>query len=135
MTRGIYLTVIQDVIDKVRPEFINGPGEEQLMHLQAIWKSKMMLAGVDFTVRHFDFPGEGYGSLNAGGSGCRTVHFDDSTGMIQEELRRFSWNDPGRPSRRAIYQQKSLDVYFPEDFFQRILRFVISPFLERVMAV
>ncbi|KAL6202017.1 hypothetical protein ACLB2K_025728 [Fragaria x ananassa] len=46
MTRGIYLTVIQDVINKVRPEFINGPGEEQLMHLQATWESKMMLAGV-----------------------------------------------------------------------------------------
>ncbi|KAL6186815.1 hypothetical protein ACLB2K_042934 [Fragaria x ananassa] len=42
-----------------------------------------------------------------------------STSPIQEELRWFSWNDPGRPRRQAIYQQKALDVYFPSDFTVR----------------
>ena len=42
-----------------------------------------------------------------------------STSPIQEELRRFSWDDPGRPRKRAIYQWKALDVYFPEEFTVR----------------
>ncbi|KAL6176360.1 hypothetical protein ACLB2K_052994 [Fragaria x ananassa] len=83
------------------------------------WKALDVYFPEDFTVRHFAIPGASYGRLNAGGSGYQTVHLADSAGMIQEELRQFSWNDPGRPSRRAIYQWKALDVYFPEDFTVR----------------
>ncbi|PRQ30935.1 putative transcription factor IIA, alpha/beta subunit, transcription factor IIA, helical [Rosa chinensis] len=47
MTSGVvYLNVIQDVINKVRPEFIDDPGEKLLMQLQATWEAKMMQAGV-----------------------------------------------------------------------------------------
>ncbi|KAM5586339.1 hypothetical protein ABKV19_005317 [Rosa sericea] len=42
----VYLNVIQDVINKVRPEFIDGPGEKLLVQLQATWEAKMMQAGV-----------------------------------------------------------------------------------------
>ena len=67
------------------------------------WKALGVYFPEDFTVRHFTIPGESYGRLNAGGSGYRTVHLADQAGMIQEELRRFSWNDLGRTSRRALY--------------------------------
>ncbi|XP_050371099.1 uncharacterized protein LOC126789083 [Argentina anserina] len=45
-TRGVYLSVIKDVINKVRPQFVNGPGENILMQLQANWETKVMQAGV-----------------------------------------------------------------------------------------
>ncbi|WJX69626.1 hypothetical protein P8452_53842 [Trifolium repens] len=46
-TSQVYIDVIEDVMTKVRDEFINngGPGEEVLRELQAIWESKMMQAG------------------------------------------------------------------------------------------
>ncbi|OAY61177.1 transcription initiation factor IIA large subunit [Manihot esculenta] len=47
-TSTVYIHVIEDVINKVRDEFINngGPGEGVLSELQAIWEMKMMQAGV-----------------------------------------------------------------------------------------
>ncbi|QHO32548.1 Transcription initiation factor IIA subunit [Arachis hypogaea] len=47
-TSQVYIDVIEDVIVKVRDEFINnaGPGEEVLKELQALWESKMIQAGV-----------------------------------------------------------------------------------------
>ncbi|KAF2291729.1 hypothetical protein GH714_035354 [Hevea brasiliensis] len=47
-TSTVYIHVIEDVITKVRDEFINngGPGESVLNELQAIWEMKMMQAGV-----------------------------------------------------------------------------------------
>ena len=93
----------------------NAPGSTNRRAIYQ-WKALDVYFPEDFTVRHFAIPGASYDRLNAGGSGYQTVHLADSAGMIQEELRRFSWNDPGRPSRRAIYQQKSMDVYFPGDF-------------------
>ncbi|XP_030524486.1 transcription initiation factor IIA large subunit-like [Rhodamnia argentea] len=47
MTSTVYLHVIEDVISKVRDEFVNngGPGEEVLNELQGIWETKMMQAG------------------------------------------------------------------------------------------
>ncbi|KAJ1412340.1 hypothetical protein SESBI_20458, partial [Sesbania bispinosa] len=46
-TSQVYIDVIEDVMVKVRDEFINngGPGEEVLKELQAIWESKMIQAG------------------------------------------------------------------------------------------
>ncbi|KAL2332156.1 hypothetical protein Fmac_019737 [Flemingia macrophylla] len=46
-TSQVYIDVIEDVMVKVRDEFINngGPGEEVLRELQAMWESKMMQAG------------------------------------------------------------------------------------------
>ncbi|PNY09347.1 transcription initiation factor IIA large subunit-like protein [Trifolium pratense] len=46
-TSQVYIDVIEDVMTKVRDEFVNngGPGEEVLRELQAIWESKMMQAG------------------------------------------------------------------------------------------
>ncbi|KAL6979140.1 hypothetical protein U1Q18_020805 [Sarracenia purpurea var. burkii] len=46
-TSGVYVQVIEDVINKVRDEFINngGPGESVLNELQGIWELKMMQAG------------------------------------------------------------------------------------------
>ncbi|KAK4254925.1 hypothetical protein QN277_007998 [Acacia crassicarpa] len=47
-TSQVYIQVIEDVMNKVRDEFINngGPGEEVLKELQATWETKMMQAGV-----------------------------------------------------------------------------------------
>ncbi|XVE79537.1 hypothetical protein DITRI_Ditri14bG0066500 [Diplodiscus trichospermus] len=47
-TSTVYVHVIEDVISKVRDEFINngGPGETVLNELQGIWELKMMQAGV-----------------------------------------------------------------------------------------
>lgn len=46
-TSNVYIHVIEDVISKVRDEFINngGPGESILKELQALWEVKMMNAG------------------------------------------------------------------------------------------
>uniref|UniRef100_A0A5B7A7B7 Transcription initiation factor IIA large subunit n=1 Tax=Davidia involucrata TaxID=16924 RepID=A0A5B7A7B7_DAVIN len=46
-TRAVYVHVIEDVINKVREEFVNngGPGEGVLNELQGIWEMKMMQAG------------------------------------------------------------------------------------------
>ncbi|KAI4382394.1 hypothetical protein MLD38_008367 [Melastoma candidum] len=47
-TSSVYLHVIEDVITKVRDEFVNngGPGEDVLTELQGLWEAKMMQAGV-----------------------------------------------------------------------------------------
>ncbi|KAI9402285.1 hypothetical protein POPTR_001G244204v4 [Populus trichocarpa] len=47
-TSTVYTEVIEDVIDKVRDEFINngGPGETVLSELQGLWEKKLMQAGV-----------------------------------------------------------------------------------------
>ncbi|GFP91208.1 transcription initiation factor iia subunit 1 [Phtheirospermum japonicum] len=46
-TSNVYIHVIEDVINKVRDEFINngGPGESVLTELQGLWELKMMQAG------------------------------------------------------------------------------------------
>ncbi|KAL3653231.1 hypothetical protein CASFOL_002912 [Castilleja foliolosa] len=46
-TSNVYIHVIEDVINKVRDEFINngGPGESVLSELQGLWELKMMQAG------------------------------------------------------------------------------------------
>ncbi|KAG8387899.1 hypothetical protein BUALT_Bualt02G0069400 [Buddleja alternifolia] len=46
-TSNVYVNVIEDVINKVRDEFINngGPGEGVLNELQGLWELKMMQAG------------------------------------------------------------------------------------------
>ncbi|EPS67672.1 hypothetical protein M569_07102, partial [Genlisea aurea] len=46
-TSNVYGHVIEDVINKVRDEFINngGPGESVLNELQGLWELKMMQAG------------------------------------------------------------------------------------------
>ncbi|XP_041992580.1 transcription initiation factor IIA large subunit-like isoform X1 [Salvia splendens] len=46
-TSNIYIHVIEDVINKVRDEFINdgGPGDDVLAELQGIWEFKMIHAG------------------------------------------------------------------------------------------
>ncbi|KAI3450332.1 hypothetical protein Pfo_006997 [Paulownia fortunei] len=46
-TSNVYIHVIEDVISKVRDEFINngGPGEGVLNELQGLWELKMMQAG------------------------------------------------------------------------------------------
>ncbi|PSS14227.1 Transcription initiation factor IIA large subunit like [Actinidia chinensis var. chinensis] len=46
-TSGVYVHVIEDVINKMREEFMNngGPGESVLNELQGIWELKMMQAG------------------------------------------------------------------------------------------
>jgi transcription initiation factor TFIIA large subunit len=46
-TSGVYIHVIEDVITKVRDEFLNngGPGDTVLGDLQALWEMKMMQAG------------------------------------------------------------------------------------------
>uniref|UniRef100_A0A2P2LP83 Uncharacterized protein MANES_01G169400 n=1 Tax=Rhizophora mucronata TaxID=61149 RepID=A0A2P2LP83_RHIMU len=46
-TSTVYVHVIEDVINKVREEFVNngGPGESVLNELQGIWEMKMMQAG------------------------------------------------------------------------------------------
>ncbi|CAI0539908.1 unnamed protein product [Linum tenue] len=47
-TSSVYIHVIEDVITKVREEFVDngGPGEAVLNELQGIWEMKMMQAGV-----------------------------------------------------------------------------------------
>ncbi|XP_021894528.1 transcription initiation factor IIA large subunit-like isoform X2 [Carica papaya] len=47
-TSAVYIHVIEDVINKVREEFVNngGPGDSVLTELQAMWEMKMMQAGV-----------------------------------------------------------------------------------------
>ncbi|CAN8295138.1 unnamed protein product [Cochlearia groenlandica] len=47
-TSAVYINVIEDVVNKVREEFVNngGPGESVLNELQGIWEMKMMQAGV-----------------------------------------------------------------------------------------
>ncbi|CAH1446780.1 unnamed protein product [Lactuca virosa] len=49
-TSSVYIQVIEDVITKVREEFITngGPGEGVLNELQGIWELKMMQAGAVF---------------------------------------------------------------------------------------
>ncbi|KAK7257828.1 hypothetical protein RIF29_32083 [Crotalaria pallida] len=46
-TSQVYIHVIEDVVNKVRDEFVNNaaPGEDVLKELQAMWESKMMQAG------------------------------------------------------------------------------------------
>ncbi|KAL6967586.1 hypothetical protein U1Q18_033394 [Sarracenia purpurea var. burkii] len=46
-TSAVYVNVIEDVINKVRDEFVDngGPGESVLNELQGIWELKMMQAG------------------------------------------------------------------------------------------
>ncbi|XP_073054789.1 transcription initiation factor IIA large subunit-like [Primulina eburnea] len=46
-TSNVYVHVIEDVINKVRDEFINngGPGEGVLAELQGLWELKMMQSG------------------------------------------------------------------------------------------
>ncbi|XAR58956.1 hypothetical protein NMG60_11014550 [Bertholletia excelsa] len=46
-TSGVYIQVVEDVINKVREEFVNngGPGEGVLSELQGIWEMKMIQAG------------------------------------------------------------------------------------------
>ncbi|KHG07146.1 Transcription initiation factor IIA subunit 1 [Gossypium arboreum] len=46
-TSAVYIHVIEDVINKVRDEFISngGPGEAVLNELQGLWETKMMQAG------------------------------------------------------------------------------------------
>ncbi|KAG6436221.1 hypothetical protein SASPL_101106 [Salvia splendens] len=46
-TSNIYIHVIEDVINKVRDEFVSdgGPGDDVLAELQGIWELKMMHAG------------------------------------------------------------------------------------------
>ncbi|XP_047332896.1 transcription initiation factor IIA large subunit-like [Impatiens glandulifera] len=45
-TSTVYIQVIEDVINKVRDEFmINGPGDSVLSDLQGIWELKMMQSG------------------------------------------------------------------------------------------
>lgn len=47
-TSQVYIDVIEDVMVKVRDEFVNtgaGPGDEVLRELQAIWESKCIQAG------------------------------------------------------------------------------------------
>ncbi|XP_042042608.1 transcription initiation factor IIA large subunit-like [Salvia splendens] len=46
-TSNIYIHVIEDVINKVRDEFVTdgGPGDDVLAELQGIWELKMMHAG------------------------------------------------------------------------------------------
>ncbi|CAK9142167.1 unnamed protein product [Ilex paraguariensis] len=46
-TSNVYVQVIEDVISKVRDEFLNngGPGESVLSELQGMWEMKMMQAG------------------------------------------------------------------------------------------
>ncbi|OIW08645.1 hypothetical protein TanjilG_03321 [Lupinus angustifolius] len=47
-TSQVYIQVIEDVVNKVREEFVNNgaPGDEVLKELQAMWESKMIQAGV-----------------------------------------------------------------------------------------
>ncbi|XP_057953111.1 transcription initiation factor IIA large subunit-like [Malania oleifera] len=47
-TSAVYIHVIEDVISKVRDEFVNdgGPGEAALTELQGMWEMKMMQVGV-----------------------------------------------------------------------------------------
>ncbi|XP_051134595.1 transcription initiation factor IIA large subunit-like isoform X2 [Andrographis paniculata] len=47
ITSNVYIQVIEDVINKVREEFVNngGQGEEILTELQGLWELKMMQAG------------------------------------------------------------------------------------------
>ncbi|XP_042482627.1 transcription initiation factor IIA large subunit-like [Macadamia integrifolia] len=46
-TSGVYMHVVEDVIDKVRNEFVEGgAGENVLSELQALWEMKMMQYGV-----------------------------------------------------------------------------------------
>ncbi|XP_074295045.1 transcription initiation factor IIA large subunit-like [Silene latifolia] len=46
-TSAVYIHVIEDVIEKVREEFVSdtGPGEKVLHELQSLWELKMMNAG------------------------------------------------------------------------------------------
>ncbi|GLU11550.1 hypothetical protein SLE2022_282880 [Rubroshorea leprosula] len=46
-TSNVYVQVIEDVIAKVRDEFVNngGPGENVLIELQGLWEMKMIQAG------------------------------------------------------------------------------------------
>lgn len=47
-TSSVYIHVIEDVVNKVRDEFVNngGPGESVLNEFQALWELKMMQTGV-----------------------------------------------------------------------------------------
>ncbi|XP_050367778.1 transcription initiation factor IIA large subunit-like isoform X2 [Argentina anserina] len=45
-TSAVYISVIEDVINKVKEEFANGAGEDVLKELQGTWEAKMMQAGV-----------------------------------------------------------------------------------------
>ncbi|CAI9776406.1 unnamed protein product [Fraxinus pennsylvanica] len=49
-TSNVYVHVIEDVISKVREEFINngGPGDSVLNELQGLWELKMMQTGAVF---------------------------------------------------------------------------------------
>ncbi|KAJ9548304.1 hypothetical protein OSB04_020847 [Centaurea solstitialis] len=49
-TSTVYVQVIEDVVTKIRQEFINsgGPGEGVLNELQGLWELKMMQAGAIF---------------------------------------------------------------------------------------
>ncbi|KAF3454650.1 hypothetical protein FNV43_RR05098 [Rhamnella rubrinervis] len=45
-TSSVYVSVIEDVISKVRDEFMNNGGDDVLKELQGTWEAKMMQAGV-----------------------------------------------------------------------------------------
>ncbi|KAL8154080.1 hypothetical protein V2J09_011840 [Rumex salicifolius] len=47
-TSSVYIHVVEDVVNKVREEFVgdNGPGESVLSQLQTMWELKLMQAGV-----------------------------------------------------------------------------------------
>ncbi|KAJ4977651.1 hypothetical protein NE237_008431 [Protea cynaroides] len=46
-TSAVYIQVVEDVINKIRNEFVEGgPGESVLNELQALWEIKMMHCGV-----------------------------------------------------------------------------------------
>ncbi|KAL2489012.1 Transcription factor IIA [Forsythia ovata] len=63
-TSNVYVHVIEDVVSKVRDEFINngGPGDSVLNELQGLWELKMMQAGailgpIDRSAMHKAAPG------------------------------------------------------------------------------
>ncbi|TQD76100.1 hypothetical protein C1H46_038368 [Malus baccata] len=68
-TSSVYVSVIEDVISKVREEFMNnGPGEDVLKELQGIWEAKTMQAGV------VNNPIERSAAKGTPGSGVTPVH-------------------------------------------------------------
>ncbi|XP_050140909.1 transcription initiation factor IIA large subunit-like isoform X1 [Malus sylvestris] len=68
-TSGVYVSVIEDVINKVREEFLNnGPGEDVLKELQGTWEAKTVQAGV------VNNPIERSAAKGTPGSGVTPVH-------------------------------------------------------------
>ncbi|KAM1043753.1 hypothetical protein PS2_034708 [Malus domestica] len=68
-TSGVYVSVIKDVINKVREEFMNnGPGEDVLNELQGTWEAKTVQAGV------VNNPIERSAAKGTPGSGVTPIH-------------------------------------------------------------